>query len=735
MADTGRQMTHPSPRPAERRLSGPTFVLLLALAALAAALLAPAVAGQVIPRLETAITDQTGVLDDSRTEIENALDDLFDRTGVQLYVLFVDSTGSMHIADYAAAVGEQNLGTTDALLVVALGDRTDDISVGSDLRGRISQTRLDQIREDVLEDRLAAGDFGGAVVDTSDALAAAFAPLPTTSPAGTATPVPPPTVQPTTGPNGPDQGAGGGISLLAILGVVLIAAGVIWLFVRVRQLRAERQQAFDEAKRQEEMGREANRLLIATDDALRDAEQELGFAEAEFGADNSRSLREALGAARRELNACFAIGQKLDDSEPETPEQRRQMIGEIIERCAAIQKQVEGQQAELARLRDLERNAPTVLEHLAGESTRLDERLAADATAVAARLARYGRASTESVAGNLAAAREKAAAGRGHIADGRAAVAEGRSADAAVAANQAQDLLEDAAELIDAISKLADSLDATAAKLAAELAAARTNVAQARHAAQGVAAGALAETLRQATTALAEAEGAAGTDQPDVLTAYRRATEANTLADQLLAGAREEQAKRERTMQSAISAIAAAEASYARANGYVSSYRRSQEISRMARNRLVEAERHLAEARALLNTDTAAALSHAQSADRLANEAYSLAQQVPPSYDQYDPSRHRPDTDLGSLVIGAILGSMIGGGGGGRGGGVGGSGRRGGGWSGGSSRRGGSWGGRSSSGGFGSGGFGSGGFGGGGIGGSGSGGGGFGGGRSSSGRW
>jgi hypothetical protein len=220
-----------------------------------------------------------------------------------------------------------------------------------------------------------------------------------------------------------------------------------------------------------------------------------------------------------------------------------------------------------------------------------------------------------------------------------------------------------------------------------------------------------------------------------VMNAFRRATEANNLADKVLAGAREEKVAAQRAQQAAVSAIAAAEASLTRADDYISGYRRSQSIGRMARNRLVTARGHLDQARSLLGTDVVRALAEAQQADSLADEAYALAQDEDPGYDQPDTVTYRPDDDWGSLILGAILGNMFGGGGGsGRS-----SGSRGSGggfnWPSGNDSPsfpgsgGGGWSGGSSSGSFGSGGFGSGGFGGGRSGG------GFGGGRSSSGGW
>lgn len=692
-----------------------TLAAFLALFVLA---IASAVSAQSIPRLDSALTDETGVLQPDRTAIEQALQELFDKTGVQLYVLFVPTTSGMDIGEYAAAVGAENLGDRDALLVVALDDRTDNITVGSGLRSEVSQVDLDRVRTQVLERGLAAGDNGGAVIATAAALSPVFAgqlPGPTVAPTSAATP--PPTT--------PGQGFNFGVPALVVVATLLIVVGGLIIFGRVVRLRRERLAVFNEAKAQEELGRQANRDLIAADDGLRDAEQELGFVEAEFGATESAPLHDALAGAKAELNAAFAIGQQLDDTIPEPPARRRQMIQEIIDRTGRAQKVLGAQAARLAALRDLERNAPQVLERLDGELAAAAKRLT-DTTAVSERLARYADSSTQSVAGNFDAAKAKVDAAREDIIAGHQSVTAGKPAEGALKAKAAEQAIADAAALLDGAARMAEALDLTASKLPGELAAATADVEAAAKLAIPATAVDLQKSLADAQLALGDARQAADAQPPDVMTAYRRATEANGMADKLLESARAAEAQRNRAYQAAQSAIVRADASLTRARDYINSYRHSQAIGRMARNRLAEGERELSAAQELLSTDTTQAFQHAQAAAQMANDAYGFAQQVPPTYGPIDYGDVRTGTDLGSLVIGAILGGMLGGGG-----------RRGG-WqgpSGGNAPRpggggfgGGFGGGRSSSGGFGAGGFGSGGFGG-------SHGGGFGGGRSSSGHW
>ncbi|HVM31222.1 MAG TPA: TPM domain-containing protein [Candidatus Limnocylindrales bacterium] len=705
---------------AHRPLAVATPAAAIALLALLWLAAAGPMTAQDVPVLENAITDQVGALSGEEDAVADSLQALFDRTGVQMYVLFVETTGDMSIGEYASVVGEQSLAADDALLVVALGDRTVNLSVGSGLRGQVSQVELDRVRSQVLEPQLGAGNFAGGVIETARALGPVFPQAAPGQPALTPRPAPTPVA--------PGAGTGGGGINLLPLALILIGAGLVMIFfVRFRRLREERGAYLREAELQEQLGRKANAMLIQTDDALRDAEQELGFAEAEFGAEQTIRLRHDLDAAKAELHAAFAIGQRLDDAEPETPAERRQMIEEVIERCGKALATVEAQQTSVRELRELEKNAPAVIESLAEEAGRIEQAVAA-ARPAEARLERYAETVVGAVAGNLDAATEQLAAAREQLAGGRDALARERRQEAAVAAQRAQDALEDAEALIEGVTHLAASLDDLAVQLKAALSAATTDVEAARAAVAGGEASRLSGELTKAEAALIEARRLSDEPRPDVGEALRRATEARELANRVLAGVREAQELRVRAEQSARSAILAAETSIVRTKDYINGYRRSRPISRTARNRLVEAERAIAQAHAALAADPDQALGYARLADQHAADAYSYALQEAPHYDQPMPSM---GGDLGSLVIGAILGGMMSGGG--RRGGFpgtsprGGRGRHGGrgGWGGGFG------GGFGSSGGFGgSGGFGSGGFGGG-RGRSG----GFGGGRSSSGRW
>ncbi len=683
------------------------------------------------PKLSSAITDETGLLSGGTAQIEAAQGRLFDETGVQLYVLFVKSTDGQEIGQYALDVGNANgLTGTDALLVVATVDHTDWLQTGPDLRTVLSQNEIDGVLR-TLESRLKAGDFVGGMVGVADGLRAALpttgaTPQPTAVPpsAAPATVIPVPTKIPGGSGGGTTGGGGSPLGLIVVLAVLAIVA-----FVAVRLFRARGE--YRERAAQEGLGRQANSLLIETDDAMRAAEQELGFAEAQFGEAQAAPFKAALDSARQELAAAFSLSQKLDDETPETPEQRRQMLQEIIDRCTKAKAIVGDQQGSIDQLRELEKNVEGVLKQTGADADAVEARVGASAD-VLTRLGRYAPASWQAVAGNREAAARKLAAARAALSAGLAAVTAGKRDEAAVNARTAQAAVVEAGRLLDGLDQAAQSLDEMAGKLPALLQHVQADVSQAQAAVSAGTSPDAKPAVDRAAAALAQASALAAGGTPDVIAAYRQATDASSAIDQTLAGIRDAEAARQGAVASAQAAIQTAESSIAQASSVIDAYARIPSIGRRARTRLAEAQSWLDRANQLLASDPAGAKQAAQNADQLADQAAQEAQsnvgdgaRPPGGWGMAAPSQGGGGGG-GSAVpflLGAILGGIFNGGRSGSGGG--------GGWSGGGGGRSGGGGGF---GGFGSGGFGGGSGGGGSFGGRG-GGGGFGGGRGGGGSW
>lgn len=705
------------PGPTRRTLSAG---LVLALAAFVGLVAAP-VRGEDILKLDGPVTDTTGVLADAEREIVAAIDTTLDEDGVQVFVLFVRTTGDRSAAEYANETAARNsLGGDDALLLVALDDRTDQVWV-SDGLDAITDDELDAIITDILEPGLRDGDYANAVIGSIRALGeAATTKVPTPAPA---TPAP---TTPGGGSGGSTTGGDGGIGFGAVVGVALLAGGGFLLWRWWRQRTTPGGAGTTGAKPGERaapppdpaaLARQANALLIATDERIRDAGQETDFAEAQYGAEAVVSFRAAVVDAQGELAKAFQVRQRLDDSTPEDEPTRIAMLQEIIERTTRAQDRLDAETERIRELRDLERDAPNTLVELPARIEAVEDRL--DATeATMTDLRQYAEPVWAPVGGNLDEARKGLAGARTAVTVGSAAAASDDRSDVAVATRTALEGVTGAAALLDEIDQLAAAVADARRRTPGELAEAERDLGEATSALAGRPADAGADARHRAAEAALEAARAASlAETVDPIERLRLATEAHRLADEALLAARDAAAAADRVSVAADSTVRTAAAEVDRAATFIASRRRG--VGDTARTRLAEAQRHLAEASGLLATEPARAMETGKRAQALAQEAYRLAQDDFSDWDQGGPGWGQrsgtPDGDQTAAVIAQILGGVIGGV-------LSGGGRSGGGWGG--SPWGGTGGGRSGGGWGGGGGFGSGGFGGGG-----------GGGRSRGGRW
>ena len=636
------------PRTATQRRASARPSVLAALAALLVLALATGLARAATPRLEGQINDYTGVLDASEGEITAALDDLETRAGIELWVLFVDTTQPQTAREFAFQTAEANsMGVNDALLVVALDDRTDFIWLSDGLT-EVSDAELDTVISQRLEPNLGEGDFAGAVVAAADGLAdaaVAVAPPPPDAPA--------PTV--------PE----GGGSILPLLGVVLLVIGLFLVVRWVMAWRARRGEAEERDRRTGELAKRANALLLQADDATSEAEQELGFAEAQLTPAEVQPFRDALAGARTEIAAAFAVRQRLDDSTPEDPQTREQLLNQLVAHAQKSLDPLAAQRQRISEIRAMERAAPEILAVLPARINDLEARLP-DAEAQLERLGRFAESTTAPVAGNLIEVQKRLSAARQGVEAGSGALASGDPQTAGRSARLAQEATTEADQLLAAIAHLEQNVSASAARVdgvlreaensvdAARLALTRVETAPAEH----------QERLRLAERSLNEARTSAVAQRPDPITAERLAHEADKLSDEVLAAAHAESERFARAAATARGALATAEGAYSQALDYVTSRRSA--MGRRARTRLVEAERHLAEARVLVDSDPVTAVQAARRAESLSLEAISYGQSDLAQYDMWGGggySRGGGGSDLPMVILGGILGGMLSGGG------------------------------------------------------------------------
>ena len=647
---------------------------------LAAGLLVVAVASPVAAvdgplRLQGPVTDQADVLSPTEEqELAATLDAVRAESGVQLFAAYIDTSGADDINTWASdTAAVSSLGGNDALIVVAIDDRAYSMWVGPSL-GQITDAEIDSILVDELEPGLVAGDFLGAMQDAAVATGEAAT-------GGIVTPAtPPPAPSDSTatavpgGSTGDAGSSGGGINVTVILGVLVVIGGLALL---IRAVLARRRTSKAQAAVLDELNAQANRALLATDEALKDAANDVDFAAAQWGDDEVGPYREAIRQAQEELRASFALRQRLDDAFPEKPPERDQMLREIIARCAKAEQLLDAQEQRFDDLQDLQRVAPQQLEAMPASIAALATRRDA-AEAMLARLRQsYAPTATASVDGNLAEASKTLDAAVQETARGREVVAT-RPADGVVALRRAQEASARAIQLVEAVERLAAGLDEAARRLPGELDAASRDLAAAREAVAGI--GQLPSTppaapgstpaadpaaaLRAAETAFAEAQRAAAVRPLDPLAAVQAALAANQAADAIMAQVADAKAQGARRRQVADAAIASAQSHVTRAIDFITTRRHG--VGETARTRAAEAEMRLSEARSMAADNPEGAAATANRALALADEAYRLAagdfgrwnQAGTPVAGPYAPPA---GAGAGGEVMGAILGGLIGG--------------------------------------------------------------------------
>ncbi|MFF2775832.1 TPM domain-containing protein [Streptomyces sp. NPDC058052] len=652
-------------------------------------LVAPAAAGAraddpVVLPSDGQILDRVGALRDRRPEVVEALDRLYDDRRVQLFVVYVRDFSGRSGQDWADATAERNgLGTDDVLLAVATHDRRYGYSAAPD--ARLTQDQLDDVARTAIEPALRQNDWAGAAIGAADGYAAVLA----------GRPVPVPSITP--GPADPGgSGAASGTDLILPLALAGGAGAVaVYAYARRRRRATTRTTpgggqgwggpAQAPGPSLEELDGEARRTLVATDDAVRTSQEELGFATAQFGEEATRPFEEAVAFAEEQLTASFRLRQKLDDAFPEDDAARRAMLDEILRRCAEADARLDAETEDFDRLRALERTAPAALAAVETAFREQTGRVSGAEAALAAMRERYPGSAASPVAGDVEQAKDRLVFATTHINQARQSVDDGDTGSAAVHVRAAEGAVDQAARLIEAVDRRAQELAEAEGRLPGVLTETDADLAEARGLLEGAAEGASTGELRgriaRAEAVAAEVRRAVEAGRYDPLDALRRIEEADTALDAALAGAQERESGDRRARTLLDQALLTARSELGAASDYVQTHRGA--VGSEARTRLAEAQRRLEKARALAADDPQAALAEARRADALARRAQELAEQDVRHYG--NPNGLGGATGvggsgggglggavLGGIVLGGLFGGGPGRGGGGRGGGFGG---------------------------------------------------------------
>ncbi|TFD74164.1 TPM domain-containing protein [Cryobacterium sp. Sr8] len=630
------------------------------------------------------IVDRVDALGDREGDVQAALDQLYEDTQTDLFVVYVDSfTGAADREAWADETADKNgLGSRDVLLVVATADRQYQLSVAADFA--LTDAELTDLETVAIEPALRENDWAGAAIGAAEGIGASI----------TGAPVPAPVVTP--GEANPGGGRYTGVWVALV--ILIVVGGIVLVVVLARRQRAVpaggagRASGAPPALTTAQLKQRASSELVQTDDAIKTSEQELGFAIAQYGVEATGAFQSALATAKAQLSQGFTLQQRLDDAEPDTEDQRRAWYGEIIALCDKANAALDDQAADFDELRKLEQRAPDAAASLEKQIAGVDARINEAEASLASLFERYSEAALATVADNPRQADERVTFAENALTEANARLAAGEPSAAAVGIRAAEESVDQARLLLDAVDRLGADLASAAQSVTGELRELETDIIQARALPAGTGAaaelpGVIAGT--EQTVAEVKAHLAAGKINPIEL--VQRLETANERMDAVLAGVRDAQAQAQRAEAALTQTLLAARSQVSAAEDFITARRGA--VGAEARTRLAEAGRLLVHAESSRAADPAGSLAAAQRANALAAEAISMARNDVDGFsgtggmgDMFGGGRSARgggDGSLGAVLGGILIGSILSGGGGGGGGGFGGfgsgGGRRGGG--------------------------------------------------------
>jgi uncharacterized membrane protein YgcG/predicted nucleic acid-binding Zn-ribbon protein len=607
-------------------------------------LAAPAAGAQPPFRLPGYVTDNAGALSPSgRSDVSAAIDTLYANRHIRLWVVYVeDFSGQNAVSWGQRTIHESDLGTYDALLAIATTGRAYAFLVPSGVKG-VTQAQVDQLRRNEIEPDLRDGDWRGAAVSAANGLDAT--------------------------PNSSSR-----FWLLASLGVIIVAVVALVLVTRYRH-RRRRAADFAAARRVDPTNPTAlatvplgalddlsRSMVVDVDNAVRTSSNELALAIDEFGAERTEPFTQAVNNAKAALSQAFTVRQQLDDHTPETPEQQRRLLTQVIVSAAGADRELEAQTEAFEKLRDLVVNAASRLDALTQQVVELTTRVEPAERRLADLNKEFGPAALTSVSGNIATTNERLAFADRNISSARALAdnaVSGQQSDLVDAVRAAESALGQARALLDAVDNAASDIRRAVEKLPSVLTDIRAAIQHATEQLQGQnTKSAHLSELVAARDAATRAVDAAGGGSADPLGTFAVLAKADADLNRLLAVLAKEQADADRLNRSLEQALFTAESRVRGVSEYIDTRRGS--IGPDARTRLAEAQRHLEAAQANRSTNPAEAIAHANTASTLAANAQSLANtdvaSAQRAYSRYGGN------DTGAMLGGIIIGDLLSGG-------------------------------------------------------------------------
>ena len=427
----------------------------------------------------------------------------------------------------------------------------------------------------------------------------------------------------------------GDFSLLSLLPSVVVFGVAIVLFVlllrwlrrRMARIRAGAGQAAAPSisgaplrQSVEELERRAGIQLVQMDDAISDAQDELGFAVAEFGDTETRPFAEALVTARTRASEAFALKQRLDDAMPDTEQQRRDWSNRIVLLADSAVAAIAAQSSAFERRRRAETAAPAAIDAAERLLAVQRDRLPLAQTAITEAAARFADSAVQPVSSGIDRATTLLDDAERRLGEARSLLGENALAPVSRQVAAAESDIHRAERLIDAGADLDETLAASQRQLDDATADARRRLEEADRIRQTAPdpthVAAITVAMTSLTSALAPQSG-----RPDPVRGIDAIASSTAALDAALAVARSASQRIEAAREALAGAQRIAASHIDTAASAIDGGRGRVGVD--ARTRLAEARRQLAISRD--EADPVAALDAARRAATAATDADALA--------------------------------------------------------------------------------------------------------------
>ena len=624
----------------------------------------------------TFVVDESDVLSSSEEDaLEDQVRELQSEHGASIFIIYVPSFESPAEPEawVQQVAEEKQLGTNDNILAIATDDRLYNFVANADGPFRDYQAAIDS---EYILPALSNSDWYGAGTGAIEGLATAA------------------TGDAAAGP-GSEQGApggGGGGLLWVVVPTGILVAVFIWYQTSQRRKQRRGQAPVQPTEPEDprdalpvsELRTQAGSALIQADDAIKVAEQEIGFAQASYGDRSVEVFQQDLQEAKDHMQQSFQLQHQLDDHIPDTEEDQRAWLKEILDRSAQVMTALQEHEQDFANLRDLEKNAPEALERVKGVFAPLPGQLNQAISTLEELSASYDGATLEDGVGNLEQAKGLLDFGQERLAEAEQELQNGQVSRAAWSIHETENTTQELQEIFASIRQLPAELDQAQRQLNIELGQAQNILSEAK---QFAAQQRTDSSLPGKIAALEQAADSIAAQIPS----QHPLRDLDRLEDTLdpvidaLQSLRDHQQRVEAAERDFEPVMDRARSSIDAADDYIR--RRRGAVRHDARTKLSAAQTHFNTALQLRNEDPVQAIAEAQKAVQLGRRAQQLAQDNYTDFNHHRGGHRGGGSNMSAALGGLLLGQILGGGGRSSGGGNmfgGGSSRGGGGFFGGS---------------------------------------------------